>query len=1149
MSLFPRRWWLVLPLCVLVLLLAHGMALIYRIQPAVSLWFPPSGVAIALTLWFGPIGAVLTGATSILMAPLWGSDDWTRLVGITDATEPLVAWWLYRRCFSGSLLPNRLRDAAAFTLSAPLAACATSAIVGSVALVVVGKMPLSNLAMSIPHWWLGNAMGTLAIAPTALLVLTPLLQNWGWLSSSNPPLEQNFVNVSPSRCFWAEVAAILVFVVSTAALTVSKTHSGGFAFQQFSFLSFVPIILAAIRFGVLGGMLTSSFCVLVTLLAYLFAYPNAISLPNFPVPAEVLHVHKLSLLVQCAVNLFVGCATTERAATQVALAVEGLRNREYEARARLNDELKEANRRLEESNRDKDELLLREQVARADSEAARRAAESAREQVSQILESITDGFIAFDREWRFTYLNREGAKVLGCLPEELLGKNLWEEFPELANTSFGQLYQRVVAEGVPLELEDYYPPFNIWFAVRAYPSQEGMSLYCRNITVRKQAQQALREAEERLRVAIKNSPITVFNQDKQLRYTWIYNPAFDHQPDTVVGKCDEDLLPSDDAKVLTRIKRCVLETGVGTREEVKITMQGQDWYYDLTVEPLRNATGEIIGVTCAAIDISDRKLAEEALRAREAFYRTLGDAVPDFVWSCDPEGRMDYVNQRWLEYTGLTLEQLNEGGMEQVNHPDEFPLLMKQLDLAKQKGESFEIEFRCKRKDGVYRWFMSRAVPLKDSSSNIVKWIGTTTDIHERKQAEQERNQLLAREQAARAEAEAANRIKDEFLAVLSHELRTPLNPILGWSKLLRSRKLDEATTTRAIETIERNAKLQTQLIEDLLDVSRILQGKLNLNICTVDLATIIKAALETVNLSAQAKSIKIQAELDPNVGQVLGDPNRLQQVFWNLLSNAIKFTTSGGRVELRLSKVNGLNVERLEGWKVEGSENTLQSATSYAQIEVCDTGCGIKPEFLPFVFDYFRQENSTTTRAFGGLGLGLAIVQHLVELHGGFVKADSPGEGLGATFTVILPLTISKPQTPERQEELDSSPNFKGMRILVVDDEEDTLKLLVFSLEQYGAQVRAVVSATEALEVLVQWQPDLLLSDIGMPKVDGYMLIQQIRSLPSEQGGQILAIALTAYAGQLNQQQILAAGFHRHVTKPVDPVELAAIISDLVAN
>jgi PAS domain S-box-containing protein len=1026
------------------------MALIFRIGPAVSLWFPPSGVAIALTLWFGPIGVVLTGVTSILMSPMWGNNGWTSLVGLTDATEPLVAWWLYRHYFSGSLSFSRLRDAAAFTLSMPFASCATSAVVGSFALVVVGNMPLSNLAISIPNWWLGNALGTLAIAPTALLVLTPFLQSRGWLSYPNQQSQIESVPCPPYRSLVAEVVTIQVFVVATAALTVSQTNSAGFAFQQFSFLSFVPIIWAATRFGVTGGMLTSSFCVLVTLLAYLFAYPNAISLPTFPVQAEVLHVHKLSLLVQCAVSLFVGCATTERAVTQVSLAVEGLRNMESEARAQLNelliqlnDELKKANARLEQSNRDKEELLLRELIARAESEAARRAAESAREQVSQILESITDGFMAFDFEWRFTYLNREGAKILGRLPEELLGKNLWEEFPELSSSSFGQLYQRAVASGVPQELEDYYPPFDAWFAVRAYPLQEGLSLYCRNITVRKRAQQALLRAEERLRVAIKNSPISVFNHDRELRYTWIYNPSFAHQRDTVVGKHDEDLISRDDAEVLTRIKRRVLETGIGTREEVKTTIQGRDWYYDLTVEPLRDVAGEVVGVTCAAVDITERK------------------------------------------------------------------------------------------------------------------------------QAEEERNQLLVREQAARAEAEAANRIKDEFLAVLSHELRTPLNPILGWSKLLRTRKLDEATTARALETIERNAQLQTQLIEDLLDVSRILRGKLSLNVCAVDLATTIEAAIETVQLSAQAKSIQIQTMFDPTVGQVAGDPNRLQQVVWNLLSNAIKFTPSGERVEVRLSVVEGLKIGRLEGWKVGKLEGNLQAtnlqpanlqpanlqlanlqpATSYAQIQVSDTGAGINPDFLPFVFDYFRQENSSTTRVFGGLGLGLAIVRHLVELHGGSVKATSPGVRLGATFTVILPLMNLEPQRREDKGRLDDAPNLQELRVLVVDDEVDTLKLLVFILEQYGAQVRAVSSGREALEVMAQWQPDLLLSDIGMPEVDGYMLIHQIRSLPLEQGGQIRAIALTAYAGETDQQQILEAGFHRHVTKPVDPVELATVIADLVGT
>lgn len=394
----------------------------------------------------------------------------------------------------------------------------------------------------------------------------------------------------------------------------------------------------------------------------------------------------------------------------------------------------------------------------------------------------------------------------------------------------------------------------------------------------------------------------------------------------------------------------------------------------------------------------------------------------------------------------------------------------------------------------------------------------------ERQQVEAERTQLLFSEQEARQQAEAANRVKDEFLAVLSHELRSPLNPILGWSKLLQSHEFDEAKTTYALETIERNAKLQSQLIEDLLDVSRILSGKLSLNISPVSIASIVEAALETVRLAAEAKSIQFQTKFASNVGQVLGDPNRLQQVVWNLLSNAVKFTSSGGKVEI---------------W--------LECVGSLAQLQVSDTGKGIDPDFLPYVFDYFRQENSATTRKFGGLGLGLAIVRHLVELHGGTVQASSPGEDLGATFTVTLPLMPVVPQMISAAQALDNSSNLEGIRILVVDDDVDTLEFLTFLLEEYGAQVRSVASALEALEVFAQWQPDLLLSDIGMPEVDGYMLIRQIRAMPSKQGGQLPAIALSAYAGETDHQQILKAGFQRHVTKPVDPDELATLIAQLV--
>ncbi|MBD2521731.1 PAS domain S-box protein [Nostoc sp. FACHB-133] len=393
------------------------------------------------------------------------------------------------------------------------------------------------------------------------------------------------------------------------------------------------------------------------------------------------------------------------------------------------------------------------------------------------------------------------------------------------------------------------------------------------------------------------------------------------------------------------------------------------------------------------------------------------------------------------------------------------------------------------------------------------------------------RAQLYEAEKTARDQAETANRIKDEFLAVLSHELRTPLNPILGWAKLLRTRNFDEATKIRALETIERNAKLQTQLIGDLLDVSRILQGKVRLNLYAVDLKIAIAGALETVRLAAEAKSIQIQTVLSNDIGKVLGDSDRLQQVMWNLLSNAVKFTPTDGRVEVRLEQV-GLD----------------------AQIQVIDTGKGIIPEFLPYVFDYFRQADAKTTRVFGGLGLGLAIVRHLVELHGGTVQAESLGEGQGATFTVRLPLLknselrVSSDEVSEAELSSDNT-LLAGVQILLVDDQADVREFFSFALEQYGATVTAVESAAEALEILMQSNPDILLSDIGMPLMDGYMLLREVRKLPPEQGGQIPAIALTAYAGEINYNQAMAAGFQKHLPKPVDPGELATAINNIIRN
>jgi signal transduction histidine kinase/CheY-like chemotaxis protein len=400
------------------------------------------------------------------------------------------------------------------------------------------------------------------------------------------------------------------------------------------------------------------------------------------------------------------------------------------------------------------------------------------------------------------------------------------------------------------------------------------------------------------------------------------------------------------------------------------------------------------------------------------------------------------------------------------------------------------------------------------------------------------KDELLMREQMIRAEAEAANRAKDEFLSILSHELRTPLNAILGWSAMLRQRTLSQDKVLRALETIERNAKSQAQLIEDILDISRIITGKLRLQVRPVNLVPVIESAIESVRLAAEAKSIRLQSRIDSQAGPLLGDANRLQQVVWNLLSNALKFTPKDGRVEIRLERVN-----------------------SHAEITVSDTGLGISSDFLPFVFDRFRQHDSTTTRSYGGLGLGLAIVRQLVELHGGTVTVVSPGIGQGTTFTVTLPAMII-PQPPSDPEPLNSivetkprveaSPTLEGLQILVVDDEADALELLSTILQNNGAEVIAVASVKQALTIIetaTDRSPDVLVSDIGMPDEDGYSLIRKLRQLEAQRGGKLPAIALTAYAASDDRRQALLAGFQMHLTKPVDAAELVAVVASLTGR
>jgi PAS domain S-box-containing protein len=522
-------------------------------------------------------------------------------------------------------------------------------------------------------------------------------------------------------------------------------------------------------------------------------------------------------------------------------------------------------------------------------------------------------------------------------------------------------------------------------------------------------------------------------------------------------------------------------------------------------------------------DISDRKAAEAELRQKNAILDVINESAPTPIFVKDRQGRIIYANPATLRVLGKTADEvIGARDCDLYPDPEDAARVMANDQRVMEIGHTEVVE---ESPDGV-RTFLGMKAPYRNEAGEVIGLIGISNDITDRVQVERDRTRVLEQEQAAREAAEQANRIKDEFLAVLSHELRSPLNPILGWTKLLQSQNYTPAEMAQALATIERNAKLQVQLIDDLLDVSRILQGKMSLNICPVNLVTTIEAALETVRLAAEAKGIQIYTALDEKIGTVSGDSTRLQQIVWNLLTNAIKFTPQGGSIEVRLHQVENV-----------------------AQIEVQDTGKGIKPDFLPYVFDSFRQEDGAITRKFGGLGLGLAIVRYLTEQHGGMITVESAGEGQGATFIVRLPLHHTTPAGLPAETSPAQSLDLNQLKILVVDDEADMRELMRVLLASYGAQVQTARSAMEALHQLESWRPQVLISDIGMPEMDGYMLLRKVRHLPPEQGGHIPAIALTAYAGEYDQQQTLAAGFQKHVAKPVEPNQLAEAIVTLVSQ
>jgi PAS domain S-box-containing protein len=542
-----------------------------------------------------------------------------------------------------------------------------------------------------------------------------------------------------------------------------------------------------------------------------------------------------------------------------------------------------------------------------------------------------------------------------------------------------------------------------------------------------------------------------------------------------------------------------------------------------------------------------RRRAEEDLRKQSDWLRVTLSSIGDAVITTDVEGRVTFMNRVAESLTGWTQDEamgrslpdifqiLNEESRQPVENP-----ALKTLSAGATVGLANHTILIAK--DGTECSIDDSAAPIRNEQGEVVGTVLIFRDISERKRMEPERERLLAAAQAAQKQAEQANRLKDEFLATASHELRTPLTAVVGWSRLLRTGKLDAENSARALESIERNATLQTKLIDDLLDVSRIITGKLTLDRRPLEIAHVVSDAVNTVRPAADAKNIVIETSFDAEAEPVLGDANRLQQVLWNLLSNAVKFTPKNGRIEVALQRVN-----------------------SEVQVSVGDSGEGISSEFLPYVFDRFSQGDGKSTRSHTGLGLGLAIVRQLVELHGGTVKAHSDGPGRGATFEMRLPV-LSLNLVPGSKSALSDStltgarvtdglsiecpPRLDGVRVLVVDDDSDTRQMLKAVLSECHADVITAASASEAIKEIEQRKPDVLVSDLGMPEHDGYELIKQVRKTESaDNAARIPALALTAYAKAEDRVRALAGGYQVHLAKPVEPAEFVLVVANLAGR
>jgi PAS domain S-box-containing protein len=778
-----------------------------------------------------------------------------------------------------------------------------------------------------------------------------------------------------------------------------------------------------------------------------------------------------------------------------------------------------------------------------------RTAQRARARLAAIVQFSGDAIVTKNLDSIIQTWNVGAERLFGYTAEEVVGKPVTIIFPEdrlseddaiLEKLRRGQAVERLetirlARDGRRIPVSESTSPLK-----DSEGNVIGASKIIHDVSDIVAAREALIREKELLATTLSSIGDGVIVTDTQSRVTFL-NPEAERLTGWTSSNADGRPLSIVFRIINERTRRVAenpvekalrLGTIVGLANHTMLLREdGAEFLIDDSAAPIRDKDGSLFGVVLVFRDVTEQRKLYEAREQLAAIVEYSGEAIVTKnldgiiqTWNASAEKLFGY---RADEIIGKPVTIL----IPAERRSEEEEILSRiSRGLSAERMETIRL-----KKNGTPIPVSVTVSPIKNPDGEVIGASKLIQDITARQRVEQERQELLAREQSLRTQAEAAGRMRDEFLATVSHELRTPLNAILGWATMLNKDKLDAPVASRAIESIERNAKRQAELIEDLLDVSRIISGKVRLEVKPVVVTSIINEALDAVRPAAEAKSIRLDVKIDPAAEHLRADPTRLQQVIWNLLSNSIKFTHAGGEVTVSVKRI-----------------------ASMAEISVHDTGEGINPDFLPYVFDRFQQADSSVTRKHGGLGLGLAITRHLVEMHGGTIKAQSDGKNLGATFTVSLPIPAVYGEYSETREtsslDLQSSlteshhlPTLRGTNVLAIDDSNDTRELLSAVLEACGASVTTASSVREALDIFARWKADVLICDIGMPEEDGYTFIRTIRQLAPEKGGNTPAIALTGYVRVEDRLRALGAGYQMFVPKPIEAAKLCTIVAHLI--